>query len=49
MCVLCIHVGMCGVCAVCHFSVHVLCVNHKVSSYSVSAAAIHHKHARILY
>ena len=40
---------VCGVCVVCHFSVHVLCVNHKVSSYSVSAAAIHHKHARILY
>ena len=38
-----------GVCVICHFSVLVLCVNHKVSSYSVSAAAIHHKHACFLY
>ena len=38
VCVLCIHVDVCGVCVVCHFSVHVLCVNHKVSSYRVSVA-----------
>ena len=35
VCVLCMYVD---VCAVCHFSVHVLCVNRKVSRYLVSVS-----------